>query len=935
MKLAKRLSPAAFSGYLTLKERVMKRSLVALVLLTLSICPQLLVAAEDYYSHDWVAGHLMLNFKETTGTLYDIENASQTVHMGIPSVDALFAQYKVSAMYRVVNDQILAMLKTPPDFLRYMLVICPPETDIEKMVEAFSKDPNVELAQPDYAARVMETIPNDPLWGSQWDRRLMNLPVMWDFSTGSNDLIMAAVDIGTWWRHNDLHDNLWLNPREDLNHNGLVYSDTSYPGDIFDRDSLDNDSDGYVDDLMGWDFIRNMPNCEPGEDCDSRMDNDPTSLEDHGTHVAGIMGAVGNNNLGVAGVNWHCKMIANRAGYKDRTQGGLCPNSAANPAILWVAAMGAKVINMSFGGPGNDPNQQAAINSAWNQGAILVGSAGNDGRTARNYPGADNNVVCVGSVDPDDRVSDFSNRGTWVDIFAPGAELMSLTFANAYVEYQGTSMSSPNMAGVFGLTWTLFPTKTNAEIIDLVYSNTVDITALNPTIEPESLGHGRVDAELILKSAYPHIALEHFALSGDNDGDLRLESGETANLVISLHNDENWQTGDDVVATVTTSDPMISVSDGVLPLGLFEPGVTMTNTTNPIHLTAGTFTDAHWATINVRLTSAAVGYTQNHSFQLRIGRPQTLLVADDNATGMRHFFSDALLDTSATVRYNYDLWDVAVSGDPAWTDVAPYNYIFWVCGDEGNNTINTANQAVLTQFLTNGGKLLVDGQNINEDISTTSFYADYLHAQSGSGTGGSLLTGLTGDPISGGTTLRLLGAECSGTGATSPSVIVPANGGIGIYTYGSTANVGAVRYENGTYKVVYFAFSLEAACGAMGSVHYSNIIRNIMQWFGATPAAGVEPARLGVTPSGYALRANYPNPFNPVTTLAFDLPRASEVSLVVFDMLGRQVAELVNGRMNSGTHYVSFDGSSLSSGTYFARIKADGFTASQRMTLLK
>lgn len=195
--------------------------------------------------------------------------------------------------------------------------------------------------------------------------------------------------------------------------------------------------------------------------------------------------------------------------------------------------------------------------------------------------------------------------------------------------------------------------------------------------------------------------------------------------------------------------------------------------------------------------------------------------------------------------------------------------------------------------------------------------------------------GVSGDAISDGTSLLLIGAGCAGNGNLSPSVIVPVNGGTTFFTYTGGTNAAAVRYENATYKTAYFAFAIEAACGAQGTTHYSEILRRTMQWFGATPTVDVDPSRPVAVPEGFELQGNFPNPFNPSTTIVYNLSRDAVVTLDVFDMLGRKIANLTDGRVSAGTHAVSFDGYDLPSGAYFARLKADGFTATHRMMLVK
>lgn len=903
----------------------------------------MLFAGQDYSGAKYVGGHLIVSFSDRLGhELQGVDGKGQVVNMGIPSVDELLARYNVTEMRRIVSDQILGMLDFPPDFYRSMLLICPDNTDILKMLSDFEQNPYVESTQPDLLKDMYDRVPNDAYWQNQWDKRLMHLPAAWDFTTGSRSIMVVAVDGGTWWKHEDFYANLWVNPGEDINGDSVAYTDTTYPGDQADIDGADNDGDGLVDDLIGWDFIQGplSPPCAAGEDCDHNQDNDPVSLEDHGTHVLGLMGAVGNNGIGVAGCNWNIKIVPCRAGYLPATQpGGLIVTTAAVPCMLWAVGKGARLVNMSYGSSYNSSMEQNAITACWNQGAILVAAAGNDHVSSPFYPAADNHVVSVGSVDDGDIVSSFSNYGTWVDIFAPGGSSggqgVISTVVPGYVGYEGTSMASPNTAGVFALLWSLFPDMTNQELIDYVFAHCRDITAVNPSYNPTDLGHGRVDAMLPLASIWPNPSVSNPRVSGDNDHDGRLESGETGNLTLSVHNDSLWSIAQNVTVTISTDDPNLVVSNATFVFDAIAPGATVENTDSPVQISVpGSIPDAYWTTLTANITADG-GFSQHRTFTLRIGRPQTLVVGDDGADNYQSFFISAL--TAQGYFYNYDAMNIHLDGDPSLASITEYEVIIWVCGNESTNTLTADNQSVLSQWLNSGNKrLLLAGQNIDEDIHGTSFYSDYLHSQTAGTTTDRSLRGVDGDPISNGTSLLLIGGGCGGNGNNGPSKISGVNGGVVFYNYGNQGQDGggAVHFDNSTYKVAYFAFAIEAACGASGTTHYSIVLRDVMQWFGARPT-GVEPHPVSTLPTVYALKTNYPNPFNPVTTISFELPRTAKVSLIVFDMLGRQVAVLANGTVPAGAHSVVFDGTELASGTYFAHLQADGFGATQKMLLLK
>jgi len=220
----------------------------------------------------------------------------------------------------------------------------------------------------------------------------------WNIFTGSSNVVVAVTDSGINYNHIDLQTNIWVNPGES--------------GDSKETDGIDNDGNGYVDDWRGWDFYNG--------------DNNPMDSYSHGTHVAGTIGAVGNNDEGVTGVCWTVKLMALRCG-----TGGSISTDAAISAIDYATDKKVNVINASWGGPNYYQSLYAAINRARTKGILFVAAAGNymgntqwyDNDEKAVYPSCYDldNIVSVLSTDHNDNRSSFSHYGkTTVDIGAPG-----------------------------------------------------------------------------------------------------------------------------------------------------------------------------------------------------------------------------------------------------------------------------------------------------------------------------------------------------------------------------------------------------------------------------------------------------------------------------------------------------------------------------------
>ncbi len=311
----------------------------------------------------------------------------------------------------------------------------------ETAAEALERRGDVVYADPNNRYQLFAT-PNDPsfmngsLWGlNQANDADIDAPEAWEQTTGSNSVTVAIVDTGIDHAHPDLTLNMWANPAEVLN-------------------GLDDDGNGLSDDVRGWDYFGASG---------STQDNDPTDPHGHGTHVAGTIGARGNNGVGVTGINWTVKLMPLRVGDAN----GLSESAIAS-SFAYACAKGAKVVNGSFGGT-YSPAIHDAIAACPN--TLFVFAAGNsaaDNDAAPVYPCNDSapNVVCVAATRQDDGLAGFSNVGaTSVDLAAPGQSVNSTypTMFGSYATLHGTSMASPHVAGVAALVWSVRPSLTATE----------------------------------------------------------------------------------------------------------------------------------------------------------------------------------------------------------------------------------------------------------------------------------------------------------------------------------------------------------------------------------------------------------------------------------------------------------------------------------------
>jgi subtilisin family serine protease/P pilus assembly chaperone PapD len=305
-------------------------------------------------------------------------------------------------------------------------------------VAKYKNHPAVRFIEPNYILRA-DSVPNDPSFPLQWSLQNtgqqggtpgadIHAVSAWDQTTGSTSVVIAIIDTGIDMTHPDLAANLYTNPGE-------------VPGN-----GQDDDGNGLVDDVHGFDF--------------ANFDGDPTDDNGHGTHVAGTIGAVGNNAIGVAGVAWRVQLLPLK--FLDGSGSGT--TSDAIDCIEYAVDAGATAINASWGGPQEPLSLRLAISGANDAGVLFVTAAGNTSSNNDAFPNFPSNfdlpnIIAVGSSARSDERSGFSNYGAaTVDLFAPGTQILSTLRGNSYGLMSGTSMATPHVVGAIALLKSRFPT---------------------------------------------------------------------------------------------------------------------------------------------------------------------------------------------------------------------------------------------------------------------------------------------------------------------------------------------------------------------------------------------------------------------------------------------------------------------------------------------
>jgi subtilisin family serine protease len=370
----------------------------------------------------------------------------------------------------------------PPEISRtYILELdSAAQPNVGNILQALRADSNVEFAEQDHVASVNFT-PNDPYfasygsWGQPyddlWGIKRIGAPTAWDTTAGAG-VVVAVVDTGIDYNHPDIAANVWTNLGEIAN-NGI-----------------DDDNNGYVDDVRGWDFIG-------ATYTNPTQSNNPIDHFGHGTHVAGTIAAVGNNGIGLIGVAWQARVMAVKG--LDDNGNGL--DSTLGPAIIYAANNGADVISNSWAGSGTSQTIADAISYAYNLGAVIVAAAGNSNADARTfYPANVPQVITVAATDHNDTIAYFSNWGDKIDVAAPGVDILSLRAAGTsmgtpvdanYTRADGTSMATPHVSGLAALVLAQYSSYSNEDVRQVIR---VSSTSMGTPGFDQSYGYGRINA---------------------------------------------------------------------------------------------------------------------------------------------------------------------------------------------------------------------------------------------------------------------------------------------------------------------------------------------------------------------------------------------------------------------------------------------------------
>ncbi len=377
-------------------------------------------------------------------------------------IDPIFAQF--ISKYEVTKISCPFKLKVEALKRTYLFEF----ENVEKTDDFIRELSLIEVINYAEAVPLYETsyTPNDPQFASQWHLQTIQAELAWDVvTTQTSSVVIAVVDDAVSLTHEDLQPSIWTNLGE-------------IPGD-----NIDNDGNGYIDDVNGWDAADNDNNANP--------DNATNSFFTHGTHCAGISAARTDNNIGIASLGFNAQIMPIKASTLPNPGAVIAGYTGVEYAII----NNADVISMSWGGPSYSATYQLIFDQAYAQGIVCVAAAGNSNSSSPMYPASYNYIISVGATDQNDQKASFSNYGSTVDVMAPGVAIYSsLAGSNSsYGTMSGTSMACPLVAGLAAMLLACDPNLTPDDVENCIESSADDIYPLNPSYTGQ-LGAGRINA---------------------------------------------------------------------------------------------------------------------------------------------------------------------------------------------------------------------------------------------------------------------------------------------------------------------------------------------------------------------------------------------------------------------------------------------------------
>jgi subtilisin family serine protease len=867
-------------------------------------------------------GMITIKVKEGMG---DLDKQSGNVSFNIPSLDAKAGKYGVNLLEKRFKYNPAKLKKGMPDLSRIYRIEFPEEYAVTKIAREFSKDPSIEYAEPIPLIELLE-VPNDPMYGDLHHLPQIHAEEAWEIHKGEDgpeDIIIAIVDSGTEWDHEDLVDNIWQNMGEDLDEDGvtLEFIGGQWVFDPDDENGIDDDGNGYVDDFIGWNFFlsNNDPNPVPG-----------TFMWDHGTLMGGYASATTNNNIGIASISWNLKIMPIQGGWQSNIL-------QAYNAMIYAAENGADVITNSWGH--YDFYSQAhfeAVTYARSLGSIIVGGAANSNQFRIMYPAAYPGVIGVAALNHLDGKASYSNFGPHIDICAPGGDggypLLTTAVNNSYASAMGTSCATPIVAGLLGLVKSYHPDWTSDQVITQVLGTADTIDYLNPGYENQ-LGAGRINAYRALTETgvnlQQEIAIDLFSKSfHDMDGNNLPEPGDTISLDLKLINYNFGVGAENSTFTLSSDDIEITMLNNSYSGNI--PADDYFSIENEFEFVISEEANTHLVTFELEIVvEKEITWGATIGFDFLIA-PAGILVYQGEGTGNTYsgdFINEFLIDQGFDVFYTSHFPLSLIGFDAVFLSYGNHGIRF-----RDGTAVTMDMQQIILDYLYQGGKVYVEcgsffgsqyhfGYPAYEEIIHLFGIAEVqLPAMSNSV---SLLTGLNNS----------ISPDLVFTGSTQSlsyliNTLTPNENGIAAFEedeYGIVAVQNEGEYGQRTFV---FSYALAHLVDNENSTR-EELLQRIYDFL--ILGVGIEE---NIEVNKDAKLSVYPNPFSTSITMSYELQQPERVTLSIYNHVGQIVYQTKEVQPQGNQQHI-WNTESLADGVYYYRMQVGDQIANGKMVKVR
>ena len=901
--------------------------------------------------------------------------------------------YNVSSAIQQFPSGSNALLKGTQELDKIVSIAYLSGEDPLLLSKKISRIKDVEWAEPRYV-RIAAYDVNDPQFNqvAQYNLFAIKAKEAWDINKGNKNVIIGIIDTGVFWGHPDLEPNIHQNLNEDADHDGhtIEWDGSKWILDPGDLNGIDDDNNGCIDDLTGWDFggDSGIPDNNPVEDA---------AL--HGTLVAGIAGAATNNGIGIASIGFNCSIMPVKCSRKD-IDGKFIIYGIEG--IKYAADNGAQIINCSYTGFSYSRAEQEVITYAISKGALVVAAAGNDNVALTAYPAGYEGVLSVAASNASDKMWYLSNYGGTIDVVAPGYNIYSTWGSSDYAYLSGTSFASPLTAGLAGLVKSQFPNYNPLQVAEQIRVTTDDIYSLNADSLKNKLGTGRINAyKALTGTGTISVRAMDVAFNDEGNNNGIIQSGELASIAVNFIN--YLSPVSNVQVTLSTESPYIAIQNSTFNTGSLSTLGSIKNGYNKYYFlvknntpenqkvdflltySGNGYSDFQWISVVVNQTYNTMA---ENKFILSIANTGNIGFDDypDNTQGMgfRYLGGDNLLyegsfmyGTSGAKLVDNARVVNQTSKNKDFKSLTPFikktasqyadteGFVSFNDDNAGSNKLGIETRLHAYTYKTSPFDSFIilrsvlknnSGADINDlyagwfldlDLDATDFEDDvvafdntnqFIYAYDNNKTPFKYYVGaalLTGQNLG---VFAIDNALSNGGISITPEFSKYAkwnvlSGGIGKTSAGPgdislVISAGPVNIKAGSFQNISFVIAAGNSQEDLNSI----ITNSRIKYAGIPNDEGSDQP---VIPDNYSMSQNFPNPFISYTKILYDLPKDDYVTIKVFDILGREIARLVDGTVKGGKHFALFNGNLYPSGVYLYRIETSSYSLARKMVLTK